>query len=424
MVEMVETAYKTVKELGNNLFLLEDKDKVILFNSNTLKKIFTTKDKLKRVMTQHRDELCRPSVTFVPPHLTKVRVEVTHRCNLRCDYCLVYNNRIDMLDESMSLKTARKITHFVNSKIRSGSFMITGGEPLMNKKVTEYFIRNIAQRVSVYTNGTLVNEEIAELFAQYNVKAYISIDGRRCENVQRKFVNGEETYEKAIRGYNMLRNKGCHVGICCLATNRNIETLDVVARFFMEELKPNNIGISIPHHTELIKVDLNIQKYTEKMIRIFHIAKKYGTYVYQIAKRLEPLVTQRFRFVGCKIAGEQTTFYPDGTPTLCTKLDTLPFSNEITVDYLQKRLPVNNHYCRSCFAKGICGGGCFWDGITLYKEGIDKRECYFNNCLLETFLWDMYDIAVTKGNSPKSFLQAYGNILSDGYGGENEAESK
>ena len=119
------------------------------------------------------------------------------------------------------------------------------------------------------------------------------------------------------------------------------------------------------------------------MVNIFHLAKKHNVYVDQIAKRLSALINQKFRLSSCKIAGEQWTFYPDGHRTLCTKLDTHPVGRNLSPKDLLEKIPLRNRFCKDCIAIGICGGGCFWDGLTRFKSGVDERECYFNKIMFK-----------------------------------------
>ena len=58
---------------------------------------------------------------------------------------------------------------------------------------------------TITTNGTLINEEIANFFVKYNFQVGISIDGNRENNSYRIFANGIEIYDKLIEKINFLK---------------------------------------------------------------------------------------------------------------------------------------------------------------------------------------------------------------------------
>jgi len=133
------------------------------------------------------------------------------------------------------------------------------------------------------------------------------------------------------------------------------------------------------------------------MIKIFDFTQKKKVYVNQLAKRFSPLINRKFRFYACKLVGEEKTFYPDGTETFCTKIDSLDKPQKYNLEYFRNVIPINNKFCQNCPAIGICGGGCFWDGIMRFKNGADERKCILNNKLLDFFLWRIY--SADKGGS-------------------------
>jgi len=390
------------------LYKIKKGNDIIIFNPYLLRKIFTSQKQYKKVL---KDRWNYITEKFIPPkfnRLKKIRVEVSFLCNLRCKYCLVFNNNLDFLNTNMSLETAKKIVTFYKKYIKEGSLMIIGGEPLMNWKVTKFFVENIQGNISLFTNGTLIDDEKAKLLKKNNVFVLVSLDGPKEFNKMRVFPNNLESFDYALRGIKILQKYKCKVGVLGVATNFNVSQLDEIFKFYINNLKIKRIGISFPHYTEINSkdADVDIKKYTEQLINIFPIAIDKGIYIDQISKRLRPLVEERFRLYACKVAGEQITFYPNGKSTYCTKLDKLPIRTD--KEFFKKRIPLYNSNCRNCIAIGICGGGCFWDGIARFG-GVDKRECYLNKRLIIFFLRHMCDLY--KRNSKIDFLTYYKRVI-------------
>lgn len=111
---------------------------------------------LKRLLTFIPDFYWRKGTSEA---LVSITLEVTYRCNLKCDFCFekdtVLNKRMDelTLEEIKGLaKQARK--HYA-------SFFVTGGEPFVRKDCTDILetILKAGCRAGVNTNGMLLTPE-------------------------------------------------------------------------------------------------------------------------------------------------------------------------------------------------------------------------------------------------------------------------
>lgn len=111
---------------------------------------------LKRLLTFIPDFYWRKGTSDA---LVSITLEVTYRCNLKCDFCFekdtVLNKRMDelTLEEIQGLaKQARK--HYA-------SFFVTGGEPFVRKDCTDILetILKAGCRAGVNTNGMLLTSE-------------------------------------------------------------------------------------------------------------------------------------------------------------------------------------------------------------------------------------------------------------------------
>jgi len=384
-----------IKQLSKNIFSFIQKGKTILFNRITFQQEYlknTSSAEIEKMVRKMEQKT--PETRFFLPQTKKFRIEITLNCNLNCEYCIVFKNNLAQLNHSMTKNTAREIIAFYKKNIHEGSLMITGGEPLLNWPVVKLFISKIKDPIKIFTNGTIINQDIiCTLKQNRNIRLMISLDGRRTENIMRKSSNGKEIYPLVIKNLKKFQQNNCNLGITCLCTNKNVDKLYEIVKFFTREPKVKFLGISFPHYISKNlnnEIDLDIEKYTDSMIKIFDFALKNNIYIDQLAKRFSPLITRRFRFYACKLVGEQKTFYPNGDQTLCTKIDSLKNHKKYNLKYFESKIPINNKFCQKCPAIGICGGGCFWDGIMRFRNGVDERECILNNNLLDYFLWKIY----------------------------------
>jgi uncharacterized protein len=76
----------------------------------------------------------------------------------------------------------------------------------------------------IQTNGTLIDAEWCEFFAKEEFIIGISMDGPSTfHNHFRKTKAGEDTFEKVLSGYRMLKQYGIITEIICVVSSQNVE---------------------------------------------------------------------------------------------------------------------------------------------------------------------------------------------------------
>jgi radical SAM protein with 4Fe4S-binding SPASM domain len=92
--------------------------------------------------------------------------EITYRCNLKCVQCYA----LPLADEKSELST-EEISRILDELAQAGCLwlLLTGGEPLIRKDFKEIFIETKKKGfiITLFTNGTLITEEIATFFKEY-----------------------------------------------------------------------------------------------------------------------------------------------------------------------------------------------------------------------------------------------------------------
>lgn len=392
-----------------NIKIFQRENKVILFNPYNLKKVFTSEEELDEKQDEFIKELSKKPI-IPKPVLSNIKVIVSTACNFRCEYCLVYKNRKNVAPKLMGKEMADRIIEVYNEKIKDGVIVFTGGEPLTNWKIVNYFLDHVKAKFIIQTNGALITEEIAKKFKEKNVLIILSMDGDDEEkNSMRKLINGDLAYDSIIKGYKIAKEAGCSVGVSVVAGDHNVEELYDMTKNLRDTLSVESFGYNIPHYTKYNDSNVDMEKYTEEMIKIFYYAKKEKIYIDQIARKLKPLLFETFRLMDCTAGGEQILFYPDGLTTNCVNYP--PKNKSYDIDRWEKRVPIHRKYCKDCEAIGICGGGCLFDGIKRYKEGLDLRNCYFTKKLLEEFLWDMYAELERNNFDYEKMMESYNGVI-------------
>jgi uncharacterized protein len=148
----------------------------------------------------------RPSFRWPNPTVSKMTLEVTHRCNLACRYCFVREQYPD--EAAMGLGTAQKAFKRLLPKDRDIGVTFFGGEPLLAWDLISEFIpwaRGCASERAVRmpdgnlrpqechfhitTNGTLLTPPRVAWLAAQRVSFITSLDGPAdVHDAQRPFA--------------------------------------------------------------------------------------------------------------------------------------------------------------------------------------------------------------------------------------------
>ena len=106
-----------------------------------------------------------------------IQIEVTNRCNLRCYMCFINTLKRDEFGELSFDKYKRIVKNFNHWY----TVKLSGiGEPFLNKELLKIisYEKKRRNRVLVYSNGLLINEEKAKGLIQSGLDSlFISIDG-------------------------------------------------------------------------------------------------------------------------------------------------------------------------------------------------------------------------------------------------------
>jgi len=176
-------------------------------------------------------------------------------CNLDCSYCfflekeaLYPGDRFRMSDDVLDNYVRQLLEAHVRPEV---TVAWQGGEPtLMGAGFFRRALdacerhRRPGQRLAhtIQTNGTLLTDELCELFAANGFLVGISVDGpRELHDRYRVDKRGGPTFDKVMRGYELLRRHEVDTNILCTVHAANEERPLEVYRFFRDELGARHI---------------------------------------------------------------------------------------------------------------------------------------------------------------------------------------
>jgi uncharacterized protein len=164
------------------------------------------------------------------PEIRSLIVKLAERCNIKCKYCYLYEHEDTsylrrphfMSDEIFDAMLRRAADHCTSRPGASISLTFHGGEPTLVG--TDRFERLVERtrtvlgdrlgRMSIQTNGTLVDRRWARTLAQLGLDVGVSLDGppdiHDRSRVDRK---GRGTWRRVVQGIDCLRCEGVEPAI-------------------------------------------------------------------------------------------------------------------------------------------------------------------------------------------------------------------
>lgn len=153
---------------------------------------------------------------FQPPYL--MVISPTMKCNLNCYGCYAGQySRTELGLES--------VVRLVDEGKQYGIFfiVISGGEPFVWDRLLELFEIESDVYFQVYTNGTLIDESVADQLSRLgNVLPCISVEGFEEETDRRR---GRGHFARILRAMDALRRHGVVFGFSATATCSNNELI-------------------------------------------------------------------------------------------------------------------------------------------------------------------------------------------------------
>jgi len=156
-----------------------------------------------------KQDICKALLwkTAKPP-LGHLDIELTERCNNNCLHCYINLSAGDLEAKKKEL-TTEEIKRIIKEAVSLSclSVRFTGGEPLLREDFEELYIfaRKIGLKVIIFTNATLINPHLVELFSRIPPLKEIEITIYGMKKSSYEAITGVSgSFEAAWRGINLL----------------------------------------------------------------------------------------------------------------------------------------------------------------------------------------------------------------------------
>ncbi|MEO0206347.1 MAG: radical SAM protein, partial [candidate division WOR-3 bacterium] len=172
---------------------------------------------------------------FDPPGF--MTISPAKKCNLRCRGCYANSaSEKDQLPYNIFSRAIKEMRDLWGARF----VVVSGGEPMLykwdNKRIIDIFEEHPDSLFLMYTNGSLINEDVAKKFGELgNITPAISVEGMK-ETTEKRRGNG--FFEKIVGTLQLLKKYRVTFGVSVTATRINAEEIvsDEFIDFYFHKL--------------------------------------------------------------------------------------------------------------------------------------------------------------------------------------------
>jgi uncharacterized protein len=350
---------------------------------------------------------------LTPPPLQTLSLNVAQACNMGCGYCYAGRGAFGGKARLMSTEVARAAVDRLIVESRPGANLVIGfmgGEPFLNRPLL-HDVMSYASRVAVAsgrtvrfsltTNATLLEPEDIDLLRRHRAHVTISIDGHKeLNDAARPLNGGGSAYERVIQSLRLFDSFGRprHLSARMTvtpATRELVSILDHVIGLGFDSAGFSPVLVSPDRAQEFVAEDF--RWFLQEMIACGKKAadavvsrKRYPFTNFETA--LQEIDRGSHRPYPCGAGAAYLSVNADGDMFACHRLVDDPahrFGDVWTgSDYAmrQRHLAVRHvdkqEPCRSCWARYLCGGGCYHEVDRRGRPGCDYIRGWLEFCLV------------------------------------------
>lgn len=166
---------------------------------------------------------------------TTLWINISNDCNMRCIYCYGdgghYNRERELIKKNKMVEILNFWIEHIDPRKKLLRVIFFGGEPLMNKAAIKFAVAYLKVRLNeesriqfeITTNGTIIDDELLEIFSLNNFHITLSIDGgKKIQDAQRPFLNRKGSFSVISRNIEAILKKNIPIIARVTVTHQNV----------------------------------------------------------------------------------------------------------------------------------------------------------------------------------------------------------
>ncbi|WP_440871052.1 radical SAM protein [Thermodesulfovibrio yellowstonii] len=361
-------------------------------------------------LTEEEAENRRKILEQTEHKLTGLWLGVAHSCNLGCAYCFANSPRYLQTHKTLMSEDIafRGIEFMLNQSPDDKEYdlIFFGGEPLLRFDLIRKIIEHTSELsksdkkfyYSITTNGTLLTKDVFDYLKDNNVSIMLSIDGtEELHNKNRPYKDGRPSWQDIINNISKIPDIGYYIMARVTVTSTKPTLLDIFNNMrslgFIDvalvEICPNSGEMPVLPSELIPTLKSQYLELAEYLIEAE--TDPYHNGLKCLSVNMQALRERKRSFYCCSTGISSLYLTPDGDFYPCMRLITEKGENimgnlEIGVDREKIKSFIQNNIfnkkCIQCWARYICGGGCYGDS---FAYGGNIRSVIENYCIMNRF---------------------------------------
>lgn len=345
-----------------------------------------------------------------PPPLRSLSLNVAQSCNMACSYCYADEGRFGGNSRMMSQTVAfQAIDRLLLESKANGAVVVgfMGGEPLVNRKLvhdaTRYAVERASNRelrFSLTTNGTLITPSDAKLFHEYPFTVQVSIDGDREANDRaRPLRGGGSSYDRIIDALELFRVHGHPRQLSARVTvTPQTRDLPTILKHLLE-LGFDDVGFApvlVSPNPAAAFSQADFDSFLDEMkecgrLALLELREGRAFPFSNFTTALDEIHRGTHRPYPCGAGAAYLSVNAEGDVFACHRLIDDPafamgdVGNGLDQDARRQhlgRMHVDKMQpCNGCWARYLCGGGCYHEVSRRGRPGCDYIRGWVEFCI-------------------------------------------
>ena len=347
---------------------------------------------------------------IAPPPLHSLSLNVAQACNMSCSYCYADEGRFGGEPRLMSELVAFRAIDRLFIEAEPGAAVVLGfmgGEPMLHRDLVHRATRYAADRAngrtvrfSLTTNATLLTADDIALFRDFPYTVQVSIDGDRDANDQaRPLRGGGSSYDRILAGLDLFarfgRPRQLSARVTVTPLTRNLESiLDHLLGLGFDDVGFAPVLVS-PRPQAAFTPEA-FEYFLSQMIvcgrrALSHLRNNQPYSFSNFTTALDEIHRGTHRPYPCGAGAAYLSVNAEGDIFACHRLiDDSDFAmghvnvgldNVARGKHLARQHVDGMEPCRGCWARYLCGGGCYHEVARRGRPGCDYIRGWIEFCL-------------------------------------------